>query len=199
VTAAAELPPDAWLNVNVSPEIVLSGRMDALIPAGSRDVVLEVTEHQAITDYAGFREAVDPIRDRVRIAIDDAGAGFASLRHIVELAPSMVKLDRSLVAGIGEDSARQAVVSGMVQFARSAGLSLIAEGIESDAELIVLRALGVGLGQGYLLGEPRPMPASGPVAASVTGQHRPRQGAAPRRRGPSGRRAFVLQADLSAP
>lgn len=150
------LPSGAWLNVNVSPEIVLGGLVEPLLPEGRRDIVLEITEHQAITDYACFREAVEPIRDRIRIAIDDAGAGFASLRHIVELAPSLVKLDRSLVAGIADDNARQAVVAGMVKFARSAGLSLIAEGVETDAELAVLRKLGVGLGQGYLLGGPQP-------------------------------------------
>ncbi|HEY7590351.1 MAG TPA: PAS domain S-box protein [Candidatus Limnocylindrales bacterium] len=157
LAGAKRLPAETWLNINVSPEVVLGGLAETLIPPTARDVVLEITEHRAITDYARFREAVMPIRDRVRIAIDDAGAGFASLRHIVELAPSLVKLDRSLVAGIGDDRARQAVVSGMVQFARSAGLMLVAEGIETEEELAVLRRLGVELGQGYLLGVPRPV------------------------------------------
>jgi PAS domain S-box-containing protein len=152
--AAEDLPLGAWLNVNVSPEVVLAGIVGGLLPTGPRAVVLEVTEHQVITDYESFRRAVDPFRDRVTIAVDDAGAGFASLRHIVELAPSMVKLDRSLVEGIGEDSSRQAVVSGMVLFAKAAGLILLAEGIETVDELDALRRLGVQLGQGYLLGMP---------------------------------------------
>ena len=162
---AEHLPRQAWLNVNVSPEIVLGGLVEPLLPDGTRDIVLEITEHQAITDYARFRQAVEPMRDRVRIAIDDAGAGFASLRHIVELDPTLVKLDRSLVAGIADDNARQAVVAGMVKFARSAGLSLIAEGVETEAELALLRKLGVPLGQGYLLGGPAPVAQ---VAAAET-------------------------------
>jgi EAL domain-containing protein (putative c-di-GMP-specific phosphodiesterase class I) len=100
---------------------------------------------------------MQPMRHRVSLAVDDAGAGFSSLRHIVELAPAMVKLDRSLVAGIAEDGAREAVVTGMVRFAESAGHVLLAEGVETRAELAALRRLGVQLGQGYLLGRPVPV------------------------------------------
>jgi PAS domain S-box-containing protein len=152
--AAEHLPDGPWLNVNVSPELVLAGALDDILPGGRREVVLEVTEHQAISDYASFRAAVEPFRNRVKIAVDDAGAGFASLRHIVELAPSMVKLDRSLIAGIDRDAAREAVVAGMVRFAQAAGLALLAEGIETREELATLRHLGVQLGQGFLLGRP---------------------------------------------
>ena len=161
--AAALLPHDAWLNVNVSPELILAGIVEPLLPAGDRDIVLEITEHQAITDYVTFRNAVEPLRGRIRLAVDDAGAGFASLRHIVELAPAIVKLDRSLIQGIADDGARQAVVSGMVRFVGSAGLTLIAEGIEIEPELTVLRRLGVTLGQGYLLGMPAPLGNLGAV------------------------------------
>lgn len=150
----AYLPTGTWLNVNVSPEAILAGIVESVLPPCGREVVVEITEHQAITDYATFRAAIEPIRDRIQLAIDDAGAGFASLRHIVELAPTMVKLDRSLVAGIAEDNAREAVVAGMVRFAQAAGLVLLAEGLETQAELRALRRLGVELGQGFLLGEP---------------------------------------------
>jgi PAS domain S-box-containing protein len=152
--AAEDLPIGSWLNVNVSPQVVLAGLVEDVLPKGSREIVLEITEHEAITDYGSFRAAIDPIRDRVQIAVDDAGAGFASLRHIVELAPAMVKLDRSIIAGIDTDSSREAVVSGMVRFSGAAGLMLLAEGIETQAELATLRHLGVQLGQGYLLGMP---------------------------------------------
>jgi EAL domain-containing protein (putative c-di-GMP-specific phosphodiesterase class I) len=152
--AARDLPAGPWLNVNVSPELVLAGMVEDIVPSGDREIVLEITEHQAIKDYASFRAAVAAMRDRVQIAVDDAGAGFASLRHIVELEPAMVKLDRSLVAGIDSDQARAAVVAGMVRFAESAGLVLLAEGIETREELTTLRRLGVRLGQGYLLGKP---------------------------------------------
>jgi len=141
-----------------------------VLPAGcARPVVIEITEHHAISDYAAFRAAVAPMRDRVRIAVDDAGAGFASLRHIVELAPAMVKLDRSLVAGIPDDQARQAVVAGMVRFAQTAGLVLIAEGIETPAERELLGSLGIPLGQGYLLGLPAEAPAGATGSPSMLG------------------------------
>jgi EAL domain-containing protein (putative c-di-GMP-specific phosphodiesterase class I) len=155
--AARGLPDGAWLNVNVSPQMVLSGLVEATLPAGDREIILEITEQQAIADYDAFRTAMEPIRGRVKLAIDDAGAGFASLRHVVELAPAMVKLDRSLVAGIASNDARSAVVSGMVRFAEAAGLVLLAEGIETPDELATLRQLGVQLGQGFLLGRPAPV------------------------------------------
>ena len=173
--ASAHLPSGPWLNVNVSPELVLAGLVEAVLPAGGRAIVLEITEHQAITDYESFRQAMEPMRDRVSLAVDDAGAGFSSLRHIVELAPAMVKLDRSLVAGIAEDSAREAVVTGMVRFAESADHMLLAEGVETRAELAALRRLGVQLGQGYLLGRPAPVVSTieGSAAAAAPVLRRP--------------------------
>jgi PAS domain S-box-containing protein len=186
---APGLPAEAWLNVNVSPEVILSGLVDSILPVTGRSVVLEITEHQAITDYQGFRDAVAPIRNRVRIAVDDAGAGFASLRHIVELAPAMVKLDRSLIAGIATDVARQGAVAGMLRFAETAGIVLVAEGIETGAELEVLRRVGIPLGQGYALGGPMPLlPERQPTEAA------PRRG---NRR--SGHRSMVRVGEASIP
>jgi EAL domain-containing protein (putative c-di-GMP-specific phosphodiesterase class I) len=160
ISASLTLPDNAWLNLNVSPDLVTSGRLQGLLPRLPRQLVLEITEHAAITDYAAFRGAVMLLDGRVRIAVDDAGAGFASLRHVVELGPWLVKLDRSLVAGIDSDAARQAVVAGMVHFAETAGLVLLGEGIETKAELETLRSLGIGLGQGYLIGHPEPVGAT---------------------------------------
>jgi EAL domain-containing protein (putative c-di-GMP-specific phosphodiesterase class I) len=151
---AHAIDPSAFLNLNVSPDLTLMGDLAAELPIDGRVVVLEITEHEAITDYDAFRAAVTRLDGRVKIAVDDAGAGFASLRHVVELNPAFVKLDRSLVAGIGSDAARRAVIAGMVRFAETAGLTLIAEGIETEEELIALRRGGVTLGQGYLLGRP---------------------------------------------
>jgi EAL domain-containing protein (putative c-di-GMP-specific phosphodiesterase class I) len=91
---------------------------------------------------------------RCSLAVDDAGAGFASLRHILEVRPAYVKLDLALVQGVSEDDARRALVAGMVHFARDAGFILIAEGIETPADLATLRMLGVEMGQGFLLGRP---------------------------------------------
>src|SRR5207237_606118 len=115
---------------------------------------VEITEHVAIEDYRSFRSAVERLGRGVRIAVDDAGAGFASFRHILELRPDFVKLDIGLVHEIDRDPVRQALVAGIVYFARSSGCQLIAEGIETEGERALLRTLGVPLGQGYLLGRP---------------------------------------------
>jgi EAL domain-containing protein (putative c-di-GMP-specific phosphodiesterase class I) len=112
-----------------------------------------------VADYGALREAVADLGRGVEIAVDDAGAGFASLRHVIELRPDYVKLDITLIRGVGDDDARRALVAGMVHFAAETGCLLVAEGIETEAELEALRQLGVGLGQGYLLGRPGPLPA----------------------------------------
>ena len=120
-------------------------------------VILEVTEHVAIEDYAAFRAAVTAVGPDIRVSVDDAGAGFASFRHILELHPDFVKLDIALVRDIDLDNVRQALVAGIVYFARKSGCLLIAEGIETTGERDLLRSLGVDLGQGYLLGRPAPV------------------------------------------
>jgi PAS domain S-box-containing protein len=155
VEAASDLPAAAWLNVNVSADFVLAGEPLASIlgPLG-RPIVLELTEHVEIIDYEALGSAVARLGPDVRLAVDDAGAGFASFRHILELAPDYVKLDRGIIHGIGADPARQALVAGMVYFAGQTGATLIAEGVETEAEAHALATLGVPLGQGYHLGRP---------------------------------------------
>jgi PAS domain S-box-containing protein len=158
--ASAALPRRAWLNLNASPGLVMAGEPLRSILAGSkRRLVLEVTEHDAIENYSAFREAITALGPKVELAVDDAGAGFASLRHILELRPAFVKLDRWLVAGLDSDDARQAMIVGLRHFAGATGCRLIAEGIETEGELAVLRALDIPLGQGYLLGRPVPVAA----------------------------------------
>ncbi len=153
--ASEPLPANALLNVNVSPELVLAGEpLGSMLRRWSWQTILELTEHDAIDDYEVLRAAIRPLRPNVRLAIDDAGAGFASFRHILELAPDFVKLDRAIIAGLDADPARQALVAGMRHFAVTTGCQLIAEGIETAAELDALRSLGVSLGQGYYLGRP---------------------------------------------
>jgi EAL domain-containing protein (putative c-di-GMP-specific phosphodiesterase class I) len=163
LAAAQSLPESAWLNVNASPTLIMSGEpLRALLLGFSRRLVLEVTEHAAITDYPAFRLAMASLGPNVEFAVDDAGVGFASLRHILELQPAFVKLDRWLVSGLEADEARQAMIVGLAHFARSTGCRLIAEGIETDLELAALRSLDIDLGQGYLLG--RPLPAADATA-----------------------------------
>ena len=156
--AASWLPPGTWLSLNVSPSLAA-----AVVPLISalervdREVVLEITEHVEIGDYDLLMAALDLIRGKARLAVDDAGAGYAGLRHILELRPQFVKLDLSLVRHVDTDPARQAMVAGMAHFARKAGCELIAEGIETEDELTELIRLGVPFGQGYLFGRPGPM------------------------------------------
>jgi len=162
ITPSSLLPAGAFLNVNVSPELVLAGTgLAALVALANRELVLEVTEHAAIADYAAFRAAVAALGPRVSLAVDDAGAGYASLQHILELRPAVVKLDRSLIAGIDTDPARRALVTGMHQFVHATGSRLIAEGVETAGELAALRELDVHLAQGYLLGRPAAMASAG--------------------------------------
>lgn len=156
IEIAGDLPIDLWLNLNISPETVLRsrGRLRSIIDKAGRDIVLEITEHSQITDYGAFRRAVGRLGGRVRLAVDDAGSGYASLRHILELRPELVKLDRLLIQGIGDDDARRALVAGICHFATLTGYTVIAEGVEAESELQALREIGVRLAQGYLLGRP---------------------------------------------
>jgi len=157
ITQSTMLPPSAFLNLNISAALLEDpSRLAYLIwRAKSRSIVLEITEHDQIDDYDRLRQNLSELGAPVRIAVDDAGAGFASLRHILELRPDFIKLDLGLVAGIDLDPVRQGLVAGLQHFAAAAGASIIAEGIETIGERNAVSALGVDLGQGYLLGKPR--------------------------------------------
>jgi EAL domain-containing protein (putative c-di-GMP-specific phosphodiesterase class I) len=151
----ARLPDRAFLSLNVSPDFVRHGarRLRQLVRASKRPLVLELTEHARIEDYALVRSALAKVGD-VGLAVDDAGAGYASLRHILELSPSYAKLDISLVHGIDGDDVRQALVAGLQYFAGKTGCRLIAEGVESHGEADILQRLGIEFAQGYLFGRP---------------------------------------------
>lgn len=153
--AARCLPREAYLSLNASPAFIGSGSLQPLLAGNGRSIVIEITEHVAIDDYATLRAELRALGSTVRLAVDDAGAGYASFRHILELAPDLVKLDIGLVRGIDGDPARQALIAGMSYFARKRSIRLIAEGIETTAELQTLRSLAVPYGQGYLLGRPQ--------------------------------------------
>ena len=154
-----QLPSGVFMSVNLSPATLMSPDVAAAIPAGVSDrVVIEVTEHTPVVDYLALRAALAPLRDRgVSVAIDDAGAGFASLRHILKLAPQYIKLDISLTQNIEHDDGTRALAVALTTFARSLGARVVAEGIETETQLEALRALGIDLGQGYYLGRPMPM------------------------------------------
>lgn len=156
----AQLPPDAYLAVNVSPSTVQSERFHDLIARYPGDrVVLEVTEHAPVDDYSTLHAALRLLAEHgVRLAVDDAGAGFASLRHVVRLDPTIIKLDLSLTRDVHIDPVRRSLALSLVTFAHENGKRLVAEGIEHPEELRTLQDLGVHCGQGFGLCRPCDLP-----------------------------------------
>ena len=155
----SDLPPDAYLALNVSPASVLSGRLDdAFRSVPANRIVLEITEHQMVETYDGIEAALRTLRRRgVRIAVDDAGAGYASFRHILRLRPDVIKLDMTLTRDVDTDPSRRALASALIGFARETASAIVAEGVETAGELATLRRLGVRAAQGYHLGRPAPL------------------------------------------
>lgn len=153
------LSTDQFLTFNVSPAVVMADLRSQL----GEDVpwerlVIELTEHVPIEDYPAIVARLAPLRAAgARLAIDDTGAGFASLRHILRLSPDILKLDISICRGIDRDPSRRALAAALVIFANDIGALIVAEGIETSQEHRTLRELGAHYGQGYLLGRPRPL------------------------------------------
>ncbi|MET0979610.1 MAG: EAL domain-containing protein [Paeniglutamicibacter terrestris] len=156
--AAVGVPAALHLGVNLSPEACLDPRVAGLIDGsglGAGRIVLEITEREPVHDYAPLGAVLESLRGMgLRIAVDDAGAGFASMRHILELRPDLIKLDRNIIAGIDKDQAQRALGAAMVGFAGQIHAVLVAEGIETEEELAAVRDLGMDAGQGFLLGRP---------------------------------------------
>ncbi|MEP6973607.1 MAG: EAL domain-containing protein [Actinomycetota bacterium] len=153
-----QIPPDAYLSVNCSPRAVMSPELAALLSGHATRMVVEITEHEAIEDYPLLAATLGELRGRgIRVAIDDAGAGFASLRHTLLLRPDIVKVDNSLTRAIDGDRAKRALTSALVSFGEEMGMAIVAEGIETREELDTLVSLGVPFGQGFYLAEPGPL------------------------------------------
>ena len=150
-----EFPDGVALALNVSPVTALDPRFCELLLGLAKRIVIEITEHAQVDDYDALAAALAPLRERgAQLAIDDVGAGFANLRHILRLAPDIVKLDLSLTQEISRDPARRALATSLVGFAGGVGARIVAEGISSDEDLTLLRALGVNYGQGFYLARP---------------------------------------------
>jgi diguanylate cyclase (GGDEF)-like protein len=166
IAAVGPPPDDALLFVNTSPVTLVDRRLEALKPALPHRLVLELTEQDAVGDYELLRERLQTwSNEGVRLAIDDTGAGYSSLQHVLQLSPDFLKLDRSLISDLDRDRSRRALVWSLVAFAREVGSTVIAEGVERSEELAVLREAGVHMAQGYLLGRPAPPWARGTLAA----------------------------------
>jgi EAL domain-containing protein (putative c-di-GMP-specific phosphodiesterase class I)/CheY-like chemotaxis protein len=154
-----EMPSGVWMSVNISPESAVSEGFLELVGPAAPQLVIEITEHAPVEDYDQLNEALRSFRNNGgRLAVDDAGAGFSSLRHILRLAPDFIKLDGALTRGIDTDKTRRALGAALISFANEIGVPIIAEGVETQAEVDALRALKVTWGQGFFLGEPGPLP-----------------------------------------
>jgi EAL domain-containing protein (putative c-di-GMP-specific phosphodiesterase class I) len=157
-----EIPVRSVMGVNLSVEALMTPTVqDTLLAYSYRNIGVEITEHAHVVDYTGLREVTDRLRAAgILIMVDDAGAGFASLSHILQLCPDVIKLDITLVRGIDTDPVRQALARSLVTFAHDIGALLVAEGVETCAEHRKLRELGVGFGQGYFMARPGALPVA---------------------------------------
>jgi EAL domain-containing protein (putative c-di-GMP-specific phosphodiesterase class I) len=157
------LPPDVFMSINVSPATAACPDLAAVLrgaPGGR--VVVELTEHSRVDDYGQLISALDELRTRgVRIAVDDAGSGYAGLQHLLRLRPEIIKVDLDLTRGIDADPARRALARALVAFAAEIHATIVAEGIETERELSALCSLSVPWGQGYHLGRPGSLPLTG--------------------------------------
>jgi len=158
--------PGTHLAVNVSPSGLTSEQVQAVLPRDLTDIVVELTEHEVFADDEVFAQVLRDLRHRgARIAIDDAGAGYAGLKAVMWVQPDIVKLDRDLTRAIHTDPARMALVESFVRFARRVGTTVCAEGIESVEDLQALANLDVPWGQGHALGSPSATWSTVPPAA----------------------------------
>jgi EAL domain-containing protein (putative c-di-GMP-specific phosphodiesterase class I) len=178
VTVLPDLPDDVYLSVNLSPRALMSAELQAILSdTPLHGVVLEITEHARVPDYGALADVLQPFRTRgARVAVDDTGSGFASLRHVLRLEPEIVKLDSSLTHHIDSDAVLRALGYTLKAFAGAIGAETVAEGIENERELYALRFLGVPYGQGFFLHEaldvdpatwPDGMWSSSPVSGPV--------------------------------
>lgn len=167
------LPAGVALSINLSPRTAVSDELLAMLPPslGER-IIVEITEHAPIDDYDDFCPRLERLRRRgVRIAIDDAGAGFASLRHVLRVQPEVIKADMSLTQRIAEHRGERALTRAFMSFAAETKALFVAEGIETDEEIRALRELGVAYGQGFRLGRPERLQAA-PAATPAAGAAR---------------------------
>ncbi len=152
------LPASTYLSVNVSPETAATDDLLAALATGDAAdrVVIEMTEHDQIADYERLNRTLMPYRLRgTRIAVDDAGAGFSSLSHILHVAPEIIKLDVGWTRGIETDLARRSLMAALAGFAAEVGAIVVAEGVETEAEARALLDLGIAYGQGFHFSPPR--------------------------------------------
>lgn len=161
--ALADLPfLPGYLSVNLSPSTLRDPRLSDLLLSSdvpTDRIVVEVTEHARVADYLEAQRVLGALRRAgVRVAVDDAGAGYSTFRHILQLRPDIIKMDQSITRDIDTDPARRALATALVIFAGEVGASVVAEGIETEAELRALAAAGIYRGQGFALSAAQTLP-----------------------------------------
>jgi diguanylate cyclase (GGDEF)-like protein/PAS domain S-box-containing protein len=171
--AACDSAPAGYLSINLSPAALRADELRHQLPRDLDGVVVEITEHELVADGERLRATLDELRARgARIAVDDAGSGYAGLRQLMVLRPDVIKLDRGLIEDVAYDEAKQALVECFVRFAERTDAAVCAEGVESLDDLLVLARLGVAYGQGYVIARPAfgwPEPAPDAWAALQVG------------------------------
>jgi EAL domain-containing protein (putative c-di-GMP-specific phosphodiesterase class I) len=154
-----QLPSSVYLTINASPGTLVSGALHSVLSeVDVPRVVVEITEHDFVDDYGQLLTELAKLRARgLRVAIDDVGAGYSSMRHILKIQPDFIKLDISLTQGIDGDATRRALAAALVAFAGETGATIVAEGVETESELRTLKRLGITKAQGYHLARPAPL------------------------------------------
>ena len=147
--------PDGYLAINLSPSTLRDPRLPNLLraPGVPTDrIVVEVTEHSRVTDYMEAQRVLGALRKAgIRVAVDDAGAGYSTFRHILQLRPDIIKMDQSITRDIDIDPARRALATALVIFAGEVGASLVAEGVETEGELRAVQEAGINRAQGFAM------------------------------------------------
>lgn len=167
--ACDRLTANTYVSINAAPATVVGEALTQMLAGYDLSrIVLELTEQAVVSDYDHMVRQIDELRGRgMRLAVDDAGAGYASLQHILQLGPDIIKLDMSLTRAVDTDHARMCLVEAMASFGRKTEAVIVAEGVETDAELTALRDLGVECAQGYLLGRPGTLEQAASQACSA--------------------------------
>jgi EAL domain-containing protein (putative c-di-GMP-specific phosphodiesterase class I) len=153
------LPANCFLTLNVSPELLTSENIRSVWREQGKlgGLIVELTEQAPIESYVELEPDLNQLRSAgALIAVDDAGAGYAGLRHLLALRPSMIKIDRALIQDVDRDEAKRALIGMLGAFASRVDAWILAEGVERVEELDALVSLGVPLVQGYYLARPAP-------------------------------------------
>jgi EAL domain-containing protein (putative c-di-GMP-specific phosphodiesterase class I) len=172
---APDRPAGTYLTVNLSLSSLASDEVSAILPERLDGVVIEITENELVTDKADILAAMALVRERgARLAVDDAGSGYAGLQHVMRLEPDIIKLDRTLVDGVAADPVKAALIEAFVRYGRRIDATICAEGIETLDDLEVLADIDVSFGQGWVIGRPAApwAPVSDASAASCRARAR---------------------------